>query len=240
MKFPRLSVLLVLVGLLGGGCSAIDPAVVEQILGGSSSAPLDEPTVARGLKEALEIGTSRAVARISRTDGYWANELIRIELPRELQNMADLLRQIGFGRQVDELELAMNRAAEQAAGEAVEVFAGALRSMSIADAWGILRGGDSAATDYFRARTWTQLESRFQPIVERKMDQVGLARQYERLAARYNAIPLVTKPAVDLDDYLVERTLDGLFHELAEEEAKIRRDPIARTTELLRKVFARR
>ncbi len=234
-------VVVLVVGLLVTGCSAIDPAVVEQILGaGSSSAPLDEATVGRGLKEALRVGTQRAVARVSQTDGYWANDLIRIPLPEELQEMADLLRRIGFSRQVDEVELAMNRAAEKAAIEAAGVFTDAVLDMTIADAWGILRGGESAATNYFRDRTWDALEQRFRPIIDNKMNDVGLARQYERLAARYNAIPFVTRPAINLDDYLTERALEGLFHELADEEAKIRRDPIARTTELLRKVFARR
>ncbi len=227
--------------LLATGCASLDPAVLEEILGSATAtAPLDESTVILGLKEALRVGTARAVERVSREDGYWRDELIRIRLPEQLEEMADVLRRIGFSRQVDELELAMNRAAEKAAGEAVDVFANALFDMTIADGWAILRGGDSAATAYFRDRTWSRLEERFQPIIDRTMSQIGLSRQYEQLAGRYNALPFVTRPAVDLDAYLTDRALDGLFHELAEEEGKIRADPIARTTELLRKVFRSR
>ena len=227
--------------LLGSACASLDPAVVEQILTGSTAqAPLDEPTVALGLKEALRVGTARAVERVSVENGYWTNELIRIRLPEQLEEMADMLRRVGFSRQVDELELAMNRAAEKAATEAVDVFADAVFEMTIADAWGILRGENDAATEYFRGRTWNRLDGKFHPVIEKAMGEVGLARQYEQLADRYNTLPFVTKPAVDLDEYLTERALDGLFHELAEEEAKIRADPIQRTTELLRRVFGAR
>ncbi len=230
----------VLIAMALGGCSGIDPQVLEDILGGPSTgsdAPLDEPTVARALGEALRIGIGRAIRRVSARDGYLDNELIRIHLPKELDKMATALRRIGFSRQVDELGIAMNRAAEDAASEAVDVFVDAISSMSITDAWSILRGNETAATQYFRQRTEAALGGRFRPIIEHKMGQVGLARQYERLSGIYNTLPLVTRPAVDLDAYLTDRALDGLFHELAEEERKIRRDPIARTTELLRRVF---
>ncbi len=226
-----------------GSCAELDTTLIEDIFDGpteSSSAPLDEPTVARGLREALRVGTGRAVSRVSAVDGFLANELIRIHLPQELEKMADTLRRVGFSRQVDELEVAMNRAAEEAAREAVDVFVEAIRGMSIADAWGILRGDETAATRYFRQRTKSALGARFRPIIEHKMDQVGLARQYENLSDAYNALPFVTRPAVDLDAYLTDRALDGLFHELAKEERKIRRDLVSRTTELLRRVFGTR
>lgn len=223
------------------GCAGFDPAILDDVLGpAEAGAPLDEATVARGLRQALAIGTERAVATVGREDGYWADELIRIRLPEELEDMATTLRRIGFSRQVDELELAMNRAAEDAAKEAVGVFKGVISSMTIADAFGILRGSDSAATDYLRGRSETELTRRFQPVIEDHMAQVGLSRAYGRLAETYNALPFVTRPAVDLEDYLTERALDGLFHELAKEEKKIRDNPIARTTELLRKVFGAR
>ena len=230
--------------VLTSGCASFDPSLIEDVLGSSGAAPgqapLDEATVARGLKEALRVGTGRAVDRVSRQNGYLANEVIRIRLPEELQDMATALEALGFGRQVEELEVAMNRAAERAAGEAVEVFVGAITSMTLADAWGILRGHDTAATEYFERRTTDTLTRRFQPIIEDKMSQVGLYREYERLADIYNTLPFIRRPAVDLDSYLTDRALDGLFHELAKEERKIREDPIARTTELLRKVFGRR
>lgn len=233
----------VVIAMVVGGCSAIDPRVLDDLVRGPSAqsdAPLDEPTVARALGEALRVGIGRAVRRVSVRDGYLANERIRIQLPKELEKMATTLRRIGFSRQVDELEVAMNRAAEEAAAEAVDVFVDAISSMSITDAWGILRGHETAATQFFRQRTEDVLSGRFRPIIEHKMGQVGLARQYDRLSSIYNALPLVSRPAVDLDAYLTHRALDGLFHELAEEERKIRRDPVARTTELLRRVFEAR
>ncbi len=247
MTTPRghYSVLFCVLALLAvTGCASLDPALIEDILGSAaasgSQAPLDEATVGKGLKEALRVGTRRAVERVSQPDGYLANEVIRIRLPNELEDMATALRTLGFSRQVENLEVAMNRAAERAAKEAVDVFVGAITSMTLGDVWGIFRGHDTAATEYFKQRTTATLSRRFQPIIEDKMNQVGLYREYERLAGVYNTLPFVRRPAVDLDSYLTDKALDGLFKELAKEERKIREDPIARTTELLRKVFGSR
>ena len=226
--------------LLVAGCAEFDPAVLETVLGGAEAAPLDQPTVTRGLREALRVGTSRAIERTSRVDGFLANELIRISLPEELASMANALRKIGFARQVDELEVAMNRAAERAAGEAREIFVDAITSMTIADAFGILRGHETAATDYLRLRTEDTLRQRFQPIIASKMKDVDLYRGYNQLAEVYRTLPFAREPLVDLDSYLTGRALDGLFTLLAEEEKRIREDPLARTTELLRRVFSRR
>lgn len=222
------------------GCAGLDPAAIDMVLSGSGSSgqrPLDERTVADGLREALRVGVGRAIDRVSVVDGYLANELIRIHLPEELQDMAELLRRIGFSRQVDALEVAMNRAAEQAAGEAREVFVDTIVDMSIADAFGILRGGETAATDYLHGRTSNHLRARFRPIIEQRMEKLELYRAYDQLAGTYNALPFTKRPAVSLDTYLTDRSLHGLFAILADEERKIRRDPVARTTELLRRVF---
>lgn len=229
-----------LLAALSFACSGIDPAVLETILGSPTTGaegPLDEATVDRGLREALRLGTRRAIDRTSAFDGFLANELIRIYLPEDLQRMADTLRQIGFRRQVDQLEVTMNRAAERASGEAVDVFVDAITAMSLTDVFGILRGDETAATDYLYSRTHDSLRGRFEPIVETKMSEVGLYQQYNNLAATYNALPLGQKPAVDLTDYITQEALDGLFEILGEEEQRIREDPIARTSELLRKVF---
>ncbi len=235
---PRILVLAAVLTL--GACAELDPALIEAVLGGATQGePLDEATVARGLREALRVGSGRATRRVGRLDGFLANELIRIRLPEDLQKMADALRKIGFRRQVDELEVAMNRAAEEAAGEALDVFVAAIDDMTIADAFGILRGGDTAATDYLKGRTSENLRQRFEPIIASKMEKVGLYRTYGALADTYNNLPFARRPAVDLESYLTERALDGLFTTLAEEETRIRKDPVARTTELLRKVFSR-
>lgn len=221
------------------GCATLQKDL-SGVLGTESSkgGALDEPTVIAGIKEALRVGTQNTVLSTSRLDGYLGNQLIRIAVPDQLQSTASTLRQIGLGSQVDELEVGMNRAAERAAGEAREVFWDAITGMSVSDAFGILKGHDTAATDYFRSRTHAALEARFHPIVQRKIDEVGVSRVYGRIADAYNSLPQTgTSRLVDLDDYVTEKALSGLFTVLAQEEQKIRRDPLARTTELLRRVF---
>ncbi|MGA1843864.1 MAG: DUF4197 domain-containing protein [bacterium] len=234
--------ILLLLPILACGCAEIQGDSLDAILRsakGVMDSPLDQETVAAGLKEALRIGTTRSVDVTSRVDGYLANALIRIALPDQLRPMTRSLRSIGLDSQVDALETAMNRAAEKAAGEAREVFWDAITQMTLADAFGILRGKDTAATDYLREHTGEMLRSRFQPIVTAKMGEVGFYRIYENLANRYNTLPFVTKPAIDLNAYVTERALDGLFTILGQEEKRIREDPTARTTDLLRRVFGR-
>jgi Protein of unknown function (DUF4197) len=201
--------------------------------------PPSESTDSSGLKEALRVATERAVQSTSRTDGFLGNPRIRIGLPGALGTMANALRTIGMAAQLDELELAMNRAAEKAAGEATPIFVDAIRQMSFSDAAGIVRGGDTAATDYFERTTSEPLRLRFRPIAEQAMQNVGLAQQYERLISRYSAIPFASKPKLDLPGYVTERTLAGLFRSIGDEEKKIRRNPAARSTALLQQVFGR-
>ncbi len=236
-----LVILLPLFLLAPGGCrdlsGGLSPEEVFRAVLSTPDQPLDAATVAAGLKEALQVGTERTVLSTSSVDGFLANQLIRIALPEQFHGMAKALRTVGFGSQVDALEVAMNRAAERAAGEAKTVFWAAIRQMSVADAFGILNGGDTAATTYFRDHTEATLRSRFQPIVEQKMGEVGLYRIYEDVVERYRAIPFVTTPPLDLGDYVTDKSLDGLFLVLAQEEKRIREDPVARTTELLRRVF---
>jgi hypothetical protein len=216
------------------GCASFDASRLGGLLGGGG---LDESTITAGLREALEVGTGRAVATVSVRDGYLGDPDRRIPLPVELQSAAGKARQLGFGAQVDEFETAMNRAAEAAAGEALDVFAGVLRTMTWQDARGILEGGDDAATAFFRRRTEDELAARFRPIVEDKMGEVGLVNAWNRVQDAWKLLPLGDKPDLDLAGYVTGRALDGLFGELAAEERRIREDPAARSTELLRKVF---
>jgi hypothetical protein len=217
-----------------GGGTGVDDFLARAGVGRRG---LSDDTIVAGLKEALEVGTRSAVTRTSRADGYFGNPLIRIGLPDSLDPMAKGLRAVGFGHKMDELELAMNRAAERAAGEATDVFWSAIRQMTFADARAILGGDDTAATDYFDRTTRDELRRRFEPIVSEKMRQVGLVRFYNDLVARYMTLPLTRKPPVDMRSYVTERALDGLFAILGDEERKIRADPGARTTDLLRQVF---
>ncbi len=238
---PGFSTLLALVVLFLNGCAGGTGGFpVDEIFRSVLTAPgtgLDQQTVASGLKEALRIGTERTVASTGRVDGFLANALIRIAVPDQLASMASVLRTVGLGSQVDALEVSMNRAAELAAKEARTVFVDAITGMTLADAFGILNGGETAATDYFRDRTGDTLRARFDPIVAAKMEEVGLYRLYGQLTSAYTALPLATKPPIDLGDYVTEKSLDGLFTVLGTEETRIREDPAARTTELLRKVF---
>lgn len=227
--------ILVLGGILLGGCAGYGLDSINRAL----EKPLDSETVAAGLKEALRIGTERSTNQTSAFDGFYGNALIRIALPEQYDGAASTLRGFGLGSQVDDFEMSMNRAAEKASGEAVSVFWNAISNMTISDAFGILNGADDAATVYFRRQTGDELAARFQPIVINSMEAVGVYRVYDDLVAKYNLLPIPKPEAVDLDDYITTRTVDGIFAVLEGEEKKIRDDPAARTTELLRKVFGK-
>lgn len=237
--FRILLLYLCLLALLGSGCAGFSSESLDAFIRGGEDAPLDERTVASGLREALRVGTERSVDKTSRLDGYLGNALIRIVIPEQFEGAANTLRDIGFGKKVDEFEVGMNRAAERAAGEATQVFWNAIKGITLQDAFGILNGGETAATEYFRTRTEQTLRGRFKPIVQAKMSEVGLYTTYNELTDYYNKLPFVTKPALDLDEYITQHALDGLFTVLGQEERRIREDPLARTTDLLRRVFGR-
>jgi len=207
---------------------------------GRRGAPPDEATAASGLREALRVGAERAVRRLSARDGFWGDPRLRIPIPDEMRGTARTLRRLGLDRRVDELELAINRAAEQSAAEALDLFRQAIAGLTIEDAFAILRGGGSAATDLLRARTGDSLAERMKPIVHATVGRAGLARAWRDLREQVDRLPLVEAPGVDLEAWVTSRTVDRLFSELAREERRIREDPAARTTELLRRVFARR
>ena len=202
-----------------------------------SDAPSEEK-IAAGLKEALGVGTGNAVASTGKLDGFFKNEAIKILMPEGLQKLDKGLRAVGLGSDVDAFVLSMNRAAERAAPSARPIFEDALKRMTISDAKRILHGGDTAATEYFRAATSDRLTAAFQPVVSSALSEVGATRQYKDLVHRYSAIPFVGRPSLDLDRHVTGKALDGLFVVLGEEERKIRRDPAARVTKLLKDVFA--
>lgn len=205
----------------------------------SSKQRLDDSTVISGLKEALSIGTANAVKEVSRIDGYLGNNAIKILMPEKLQTVADVLRKIGFEKQVDDFILSMNRAAEKAAPRATDYFVDSVKKMSVDDAKRILNGGDTAATDYFKSKTYDKLFSDFKPIISSSMDEVGVTRNYKEMMAKYSSIPFVKAESLDVDTYVTGKALDGLFYMVAQEEKKIRTDPAARVTELLKQVFGR-
>ncbi len=204
-------------------------------LGGGEGLTNDE--IVGGLKEALEVGTRHAVQTVSQTDGYFKNPQIKIPLPENVRRFEDLLRATGFGSQVDAFELSMNRAAERAAPEAKAIFWDAIKQMTFTDARGILDGPDDAATQYFRDKTSDRLQTLFKPITHQAMSEVGVTRSYQTLDAKIQTIPFADTVRFDLDQYVTDKALDGLFWMLAQEEKKIRQDPAARVTNLLQKVF---
>lgn len=203
-----------------------------------SGAP-DDKTNAAGIKEALAVGTERAVASLAKVDGYFGNAAVKILMPQNMQKMADVARMAGFQKQVDDFVLSMNRAAEAAAPLASRYFGDAIRAMSLDDVRGILSGGDTAATDYFRRKTGDKLYAAFKPVVSQKVNEVGVTRAYKDMIGRYESVPLMGKQSLDIDDYVTNKSLDGLFRTVGEEEKKIRTNPAARTTELLKTVFGK-
>ena len=202
-------------------------------LGGEMS----ESKIIEGLKEALEIGTSNAVKLVSKMDGYYGNPQIKIPLPDSVKKVEKALRAVGYGSKVDAFELSMNRAAEKAAPEAKALFMDSIKQMSFEDARKILNGRDNEATLYFEDKTRHKLTEIFKPIVHSSMSQVGVTRQYQALDAKVRTIPFTESLSFDLDQYVTDGSLDGLFFMLAEEERKIRQDPAARVTDLLKEVF---
>ena len=202
------------------------------------SEDLSEGKIIEGLKQALEIGTKNAVNMVSGADGFYKNPKIRIPLPDAVRKVEKVLRTVGFGPQVDAFEKSMNRAAERAAPEAKALFWDTIKKMSFADARKILNGRDNEATLYFKEKTQDGLSEKFKPIVNTVLSQVGVTRKYQELDAKVRSIPFVAGTLnFDLDQYVTEGALNGLFLMLAEEERKIRQDPAARVTDLLKEVF---
>ncbi|MDO6563742.1 DUF4197 domain-containing protein [Amphritea sp. 1_MG-2023] len=205
----------------------------------SADSSLSYDTVIAGLKEALEVGSREAIESVSQENGYFNNDQIKIPLPDQVEKVSSLLKKFGLGSQVEAFELSMNRAAEQAAPEATEILVGAIKEMSIEDARTILNGSDNAATEYFREKTSTRLEELFRPSIKSSMEQVGVTKSYSDLTQQASQVPMVGDLAqnYNLEDYVTEGALDGLFTMLAAEEKKIRENPAARTTDLLKQVF---
>lgn len=210
---------------------------VNNTLGGGAEA-LTAADVADGLKEALIKGISNGSDMASRVDGYFKNPQIKIPFPPDVKKVEDKLRQIGFGGEVDKFVMTLNRGAEDAAKEAKPIFVAAIRSMTIQDAWGILKGEDDAATQYLKRATSAALKDSFKPVIQSSLNEVNATRYYNDIVTRYNQLPLVQKVNPELDDYATDKAIEGLFLLVAREEKNIRDNPAARTTELLKKVFA--
>lgn len=232
------ALLLLAASLAVSGCAEIADRVREQVGRESTSrAGLDRATVAAGLREALAQGTTRAVRELGHENGFWSHPRLRIPIPANLQKAERGLRRLGQAKLADDFALALNRAGERAAPAAREIFLEAIHQMTIQDAFEILRGPSDAATQYFRRHTEARLTRAFRPIVARSTEAVGVTAAYKRVLVRAQPLGLIDTSQWDIDDYVTHKTLDGLFQLVAAEEQRIRADPVARTTELLRNVF---
>ena len=222
---------------------ACTSAQINQTLGDinksmGTETPLSTAEVADGLKEALIKGISTGSDLASAVDGYFKNPEIKIPLPPEVQKVEDKLRQIGLGNQVDKFVMTLNRGAEDAAKEAKPIFIEAIRQMTIQDAWSILKGNDDAATQYLKRTTSGLLKAKFKPVINNSLQKVEATRYYSDIVNTYNKIPLTEDVNPNLDDYATDKAIEGLFVMIAKEEKNIRENPLARTTDLLKKVFA--
>jgi hypothetical protein len=198
---------------------------------------LTSDEVGKGLKEALAIGVKKGAQQLANVDGFLGNAAVKILLPPEAQKVEQKLRALGFNNQIDAAILSINRAAEDAAKSAAPIFVNAITSMSISDAFGILKGGDSAATTFLKSKTTPALTAAFSPIIDSSLSKVGATQLWSALFAQYNKMPFVKKVNPDLKGYVTDRALAGMFFQVAQEEAKIRKNPAAQTTALLQKVF---
>lgn len=227
-----------------------------QRVGAARGTRLSETDAARGVKEALAQGVDRSIRQLGRPDGFLRDQAVKILVPERLRDIADLARRAGAGRQVDEFEASMNRAAENAVPAAATILSDAVRQMTVQDAVGLVHGGETSATDFFRRSSEQKLYEAFRPIVARQTASVGVTQKYKafsertgggalgalgalansRSGSRHSSV--ATSPA-DLDDYVTRKAIDGLFHVIAGQERQIRSNPASRSTDLLRRVFGR-
>ncbi len=209
----------------------------RNILGSAGSGNLSNAEVVQGLKEALKTGTDSATFHLALLNGFYGDDIIRIMMPPEAEKVEKTLRKVGFGKTVDNAILSMNRAAEDATKYAGDIFLNSIKQMTIQDAFGILRGDDHAATNYLKRTTTSQLTTAFKPIISKSLEYVNATKYWKDVFTAYNR--LSSNPVnTDLTDYVTAKTLDGLFYHIALEEQKIRKDPAARVTDILKKVFA--
>lgn len=221
------------------GCTS---AQINQTLGElnksmSGEKPLTTAEVGEGLKEALISGISKGADLVSQVDGYNKNQEIRIPFPPDVKKVEDKLRHLGLGNEVDRFVTTLNHGAEEAAKEAKPIFVSAIKQMTIDDAWGILKGQPDAATQYLKRTTTPQLKEKFKPVIQTSLDKVSATKYYGDLVNTYNKIPLVQKVNPDLNEYATDLAIQGLFTMIAKEEKNIREEPLARTTDLLKRVF---
>ncbi len=248
-KYRLLFVSILFIAILGS-CDVLQQVADQLPATTTGSNPLTEQEVIQGLKEALRVSTDTAVSVVSKTNGFFKNQAIKILLPPEAKVIMDnkdnsMLKAIGVTKLIDNVILRMNRSAENASKQAAPIFVNAIKAMSIQDAFSILHGADNAATEYFKKKTSQDLFNAFKPTIKQALDKplvanISTTKSWNTLTSKYNKVaPLINKPTVntDLVNFVTQKTIDGLFVKLAEQEKKIRKDPIARVTDILKRVF---
>lgn len=215
-------------GLLGKAKSAL-----------SGGKGLSSDDIVAGLKEALSRGTTKSSDKLSAVDGFFKDAAVKILLPPEAAKVEKTLRSAGFGKQVDDAILSLNRAAEDAAKAAAPIFLNAIKNMTVSDGVNILKGSDTAATGYLRKSTSTQLTTAFRPVIDSSLQKTGATKYWKTVFDTYNKMPLVQKVNTDLPAYATAKALDGVFYYVAQEEKNIRQNPAAQVDDLLKKVFGK-
>ncbi|WP_198683610.1 DUF4197 domain-containing protein [Peristeroidobacter agariperforans] len=220
-----------------GACAEMSQVLQSSGVGTAGNS--NQSALSRAVKESLELSSTRAADLLSKAGGYQNSSLYRIKLPEPVQPIASRLRQFGLGGQVDQIEKLMNQGAERAAVEAKGIFISAVRSMTLTDAMGIVRGNDTAATAYFRQHTEAELRQKYLPIIQSNLRQIGFYNQYQQLLSAYKQLPLTNKPDLDLEQHVLTQSLNALFTQVGEEEKAIRKDPVGRGSSVIAAVFAR-
>lgn len=221
--------------LLLSGCAELQQVASQYP---QTSGVLSNADIAAGLKEALNNGISKEVTKLTATDGFFKNQAVKILLPPELQKVETALRKVGLGSLVDDGIRSLNRAAENAVKESTPIFVDAVRQMTFADAKNILLGADDSATSYLQSKTTNPLYAKFNPVVKSSLGKVGADKIWANIINKYNTLPLVQDVNPDLNDYVTDKALDGVFKMIAVEERDIRNNLAARTSNLLQRVFA--
>lgn len=207
----------------------------------ANNIPLSEGEAAQGIREALDQGVGRGISLLNKEDGFFGNAVYKVLLPPEIQRIENTMRQLGMSAMVDKAILQINRAAEDAVGSARPIFVDAIRELTLTDALNIIRGSDTAATQYFKQKTTAKLITAFSPIIQSSLEKFSATKYYSDVVNTYNRFPTtINKINADLPSYVVGKTVDALFDQIAKEESNIRANPAARTTQILKRVFGSR
>jgi hypothetical protein len=237
MNKMRFFILAALLAIFTGANAQLLKDAQKAMQKATGNTGLSQEDAASGIKEALTNGIKKGVEMVSKQDGYFGDLEVKIPFPQDAKTMEDKLRSVGMGKKVDDVILSINRAAEDAAIKATDIFVNAIKEMTVTDAINIVKGNDDAATQYLKTHTRAELIKAFTPIIEESLKKVDATKYWEDMVNAYNKIPLVKKMNPNLTEYATQKAIDGLFVKIAKEEKEIRKNPAARTSALLKKVF---